>query len=190
MRHRPSAAYRAILARYPDDIDAWFQLGEILFHHGPLVGRPMGESEEAWRKVLSYEPRNLFAVTHVARIAVVDRRASAVDSLLAPFPPDEQRTDRRLLEIVLLRAIARGDTAAARGMAKDVRRWESLRRVAGCGFPYGVQSRSGDHAVGDRRTCSRTTQARRCARTCYGSRLCSTSLAVARMPPETTAPRL
>jgi len=125
-------AYRAILARYPDDVDAWFQLGEILFHHGPLLGRPIDGSEDAWRRVLSYEPRNLFALTHVARIAVVGRRLGALDSLLAPFTPDELRTDRRLAELVLLRAVAHGDTAAAHAVARDIRRWEpfAVWRVA------------------------------------------------------------
>jgi DNA-binding SARP family transcriptional activator len=125
-------SYRAILARYPDDIDAWFQLGEILFHHGPLLGRRIEESEEAWRKMLAYEPRNLFALTHLARIAVIGRRASALDSLLAPFGQDELRSDRRLSEIVLLRAVGRGDTAEAHALAKNVRRWEdpSVWRVA------------------------------------------------------------
>jgi DNA-binding SARP family transcriptional activator len=117
-------AYRGILARYPDDIDAWFQLGEILFHHGPLFGRRIEESEAAWRKVLAYEPRNLFALTHVARIALLDRRIAAVDSLLSPFDANVLRTDRRLAEIVLLRAVARGDTARAHALAKEVRRWE------------------------------------------------------------------
>lgn len=125
-------AYRSILARYPDDIDAWFQLGEILFHHGPLFGRPIAASEEAWRKVLSYEIGNLFAITHLTRIAVIERRNAAVDSLLAPFPAAELRTDRRLAELVLLRAVARGDTVTAHAIAKDVRRWEpfAVWRVA------------------------------------------------------------
>jgi len=125
-------AYRAILARYPDDIDAWFQLGEILFHHGPLFGRRIAESEAAWRKVLAYEPRNLFALTHVARIALMDRRIAVADSLLAPFDANALRTDRRLAEIELLRAVARGDTARAHALAKDVRLWEpfAVWRVA------------------------------------------------------------
>jgi DNA-binding SARP family transcriptional activator len=117
-------AYRSILARYPEDIDAWFQLGEILFHHGPLLGRPIAESEEAWRKVAAYEPRNLFAITHLARIALTQRRLSAVDSLLGQFSPVELRTDRRLVEIVLARAVARGDTAQALAVARSVRQWE------------------------------------------------------------------
>ena len=118
-------SYRAILARYPDDIDAWFQLGEIRFHHWPLLGHPLDESEEAWRKVLSYEPRNLFALTHIARIAVVGGRAAALDSLLERFDPNELRTDRRLEELVLLQTMARGDTADARKLAKELARRES-----------------------------------------------------------------
>jgi tetratricopeptide (TPR) repeat protein len=117
--------YRTVLARYPDDIDAWFQLGEIQFHHGPLLGNPLGDSEEAWRRVLSHEPRNLFALTHLARLLVVDGRTAAVDSLLAPFTADEQRNDRRLEEILILRAVARGDTAEARDLAHVVRQGES-----------------------------------------------------------------
>jgi DNA-binding SARP family transcriptional activator len=119
-------AYRAILARYPDDVDAWFQLGEIQFHHGPLVGHPLEESEEAWRKVLAFEPRNLFALTHLARIAAVAGRSSALDSLLAKFGPEELRSDRRLLELLILQAVTRSDTAAARALAQDVRRGESF----------------------------------------------------------------
>lgn len=119
-------AYRAILARYPDDVDAWFQLGEIQFHHAPLFGRSIGRSEEAWRKVLSYEPRNLFAITHLARIGVITGRLRSVDSLLAPFSSEELGTDRRLTELVLLRAVARGDTATSNALTSEIRKWEGL----------------------------------------------------------------
>jgi DNA-binding SARP family transcriptional activator len=118
-------AYRTILARYPDDIDAWLQLGEIQFHHGPLLGRPLEESEAAWRSVLSYEPRNLFAITHFARIAAANGRITTLDSLVARFSDEEVRTDRRLEEPAILRAVARGDTAAALSLARFVRRGET-----------------------------------------------------------------
>jgi DNA-binding SARP family transcriptional activator len=119
-------AYRAILSRYPDDVDAWFQLGEIQFHHGPLEGHSLGESEEAWRKVLSYEPRNLFALTHLARIASVTGRARSLDSLLSQFDSETLRKDRRLEELVILRAVAKRDTGAARALAQNVRAGESF----------------------------------------------------------------
>ena len=119
-------AYHAILSRYPDDVDAWFQLGEIQFHHGPLLGYPIGASEEAWRKVLSYEPRNLFALTHLARIAAMTERGAALDSLLALFDPEELRSDRRLEELQVLRAVARRDTAGALALVRGVKRGESF----------------------------------------------------------------
>jgi DNA-binding SARP family transcriptional activator len=119
-------AYRAILARYPDDVDAWFQLGEIEFHHGPLLGHRLDESEEAWRKVLSYEPRSLFALIHLGRIAIVGRRVAALDSLLASFKPEELRADRRLFELVVLRALTVGDSVAARSLVGTMRAWEDL----------------------------------------------------------------
>lgn len=118
--------YRTILARYPDDVEAWFQLGEILFHYGTLTGRSVQESEAAWRQVLFYEPGNLFALPHLARIAAAGNRVGALDSLLAPFTFDEVRADRRLLEIGLLRALAAGDTLATRSLVAEVQGWEDL----------------------------------------------------------------
>ncbi len=119
-------AYRAILSRYPDDVDAWFQLAEIQFHHGPLLGSTLGESETAWRKVLAYEPRNLFAITHLARIGVVENRLASVDSLLAKFSPTDLRTDRRLIELALLRAVARNDRSTITALTTVTQTWEGL----------------------------------------------------------------
>jgi DNA-binding SARP family transcriptional activator len=116
--------YRAILARYPDDLDAWFQLAEVQFHLGPLHGRPSDESESAWRTVLSYEPRNLWALVHLARIAAKDGRYGTIDTLLARFGPEERHTDRRLVQLEILRAVAARDTATAIDLARQVRGWE------------------------------------------------------------------
>jgi DNA-binding SARP family transcriptional activator/TolB-like protein len=118
--------YRAIVNRYPHDIEAWFQLGEVLFHHGPLMGRRLEDSEHAWRIVLGSEPRNPFAITHLGRLAAIGGRVAMLDSLLAPFSPDERRSDRRLAEIVLTRALAAGDSAATRGVVHEMRHWEQL----------------------------------------------------------------
>lgn len=118
--------YRTILARYPDDVEAWIQLGEILFHYGPVLGHPVESSEDAWRRVLSYEPRNLYAIPHLARIAAVQERQGLLDSLLAPFDADRIRGDRRLLEAGLLRALASNDAVATRALVDEVRRWEDL----------------------------------------------------------------
>jgi tetratricopeptide (TPR) repeat protein len=116
--------YRAILARYPDDLEAWLQLAEVLFHFGPVRGRATSESGEAWRRVLSYEPKNVAAIVHLARIASADGRSATLDSLIAPFASTELTTDRRLLQVAAFRAIASGDTATVRTLVQSVRSWE------------------------------------------------------------------
>jgi DNA-binding SARP family transcriptional activator/tetratricopeptide (TPR) repeat protein len=116
--------YRAILARYPDDLDAWFQLAEILFHYGPLRGHSAAAAEAAWRTVLFYEPRNFSALVHLARSAAARGRVATLDSLLARFSPEELATDRRLVQVGLLRAVAAGDTAVAATLAQATRSWE------------------------------------------------------------------
>jgi DNA-binding SARP family transcriptional activator/TolB-like protein len=126
-------AYRTILSRYPDDVDAWLQLGEIQFHHFPLLGRSLTESEQAWREVLAREPGNLSAATHLARIAAAAGRPRALDSLVASLGEGRWRTDRRLEEMAVHNALAQGDTVAARLVAGRIRSGEDFAvwRVAG-----------------------------------------------------------
>jgi DNA-binding SARP family transcriptional activator len=116
--------YRTILSRYPDDVEAWAQLGEVLFHYGPLRGRPLAEAEVAWREVLRYEPRNRWALVHLARIAAVQRDVETLDALVARFPAEEVAADRRLVQVALLRALAARDSAAALRLAQGVKGWE------------------------------------------------------------------
>jgi DNA-binding SARP family transcriptional activator/TolB-like protein len=73
--------YRAALAEYPDDVEAWLQLGETLFHWGPSVGRPAAEARYAFERVVFYEPTNAGALIHLARIAGDEDRIAALDSL-------------------------------------------------------------------------------------------------------------
>jgi tetratricopeptide (TPR) repeat protein len=115
--------YRAIVARYPEDVEAWFQLGEVLFHYGPLRGRRVAESEEAWNQVLRYEPLDLFAVVHIARIVAGERRPASLGPLLARFPAG-YHTDRRFVQARLLGEIAARDTAGVLRTAREVRQWE------------------------------------------------------------------
>jgi DNA-binding SARP family transcriptional activator len=116
--------YRTILSRYPDDVEAWAQLGEVLFHYGPLRGRPLAEAGVAWREVLRYEPHNRWALVHLARIAAVQRDVATLDALVARFPPEELVADRRLVQVALLRALAARDSAAALRLAQGAKAWE------------------------------------------------------------------
>jgi serine/threonine-protein kinase len=48
--------YRAVLRDYPDDLEAQFQLADILFNYNPLRGRPRGEARELFDQVLDLDP--------------------------------------------------------------------------------------------------------------------------------------
>jgi serine/threonine protein kinase/tetratricopeptide (TPR) repeat protein len=56
--------YRSIVGDYPDDVEAWYQLGELLFHDGPQHGRPIEESLEAWERLLALDPRHINGWIH------------------------------------------------------------------------------------------------------------------------------
>jgi len=48
--------YRAILRDYPDDLEALFQLADVLYNYNPLRGRPRGEARELFNRVLALDP--------------------------------------------------------------------------------------------------------------------------------------
>jgi class 3 adenylate cyclase/tetratricopeptide (TPR) repeat protein len=104
------AHLRGILATYPEDVDAWYQLGENIFHYRPDLGGSVSESRQAWERVLQVQPDDVLSLTHLARVAAAERRASELDSLVA-------RTTRvgaggdRILEMEALRAWAGDDGA-------------------------------------------------------------------------------
>jgi tetratricopeptide (TPR) repeat protein len=48
--------YRAVLHDYPDDLEAVFQLADVLYHYNPLRGRPRAEARELFTQVLDLDP--------------------------------------------------------------------------------------------------------------------------------------
>ncbi|MEK7401876.1 MAG: BTAD domain-containing putative transcriptional regulator [Gemmatimonadota bacterium] len=73
--------YRAILAAYPDDAEAWLKTGEIRFHNNPRRGRPLAEARAPFLHVLSYAPAHRAALLHLVRIAAFERDLPQLDSL-------------------------------------------------------------------------------------------------------------
>jgi predicted Zn-dependent protease len=48
--------YRAALEDFPDDLEAEFQLGDVLFQYNPLRGRPRLEARPMLDRVLAHDP--------------------------------------------------------------------------------------------------------------------------------------
>ncbi|NNG16386.1 MAG: protein kinase, partial [Gemmatimonadales bacterium] len=101
--------YREILGTYPDDVEAWFQIGEVLFHANPLHGRSLTESRDAFERVLEYEPNDPTSLIHLARIAVVEQRFDDVDTIIQEFLTQSPGSDREL-ELLALQAFAKNDS--------------------------------------------------------------------------------
>jgi tRNA A-37 threonylcarbamoyl transferase component Bud32/TolB-like protein len=116
--------FHAIVQAYPDDAEAWYQLGELLFHGNPLRGGSMTDAREPFTRALFFDPGDLGALYHLVRIAARDGNQTELDSLAARFYQLSPAGDRTL-ELRWLQASTRRDSAgldsvnAALGRAAD-----------------------------------------------------------------------
>jgi TolB-like protein/Flp pilus assembly protein TadD len=102
--------FRSLLTTYPDDYEAWWQLGELQFHSAPVVGMPLADAEPAFRHVLDLDPQSEPALVHLARIAAAGGRRAALDSLAARSLAAAPTGDRSF-EMRIDRAVMDGDSA-------------------------------------------------------------------------------
>ena len=122
--------FRAIVSTYPNDVEAWIQLGEVLFHFGPYEGRPLSAAREPFERVVALEPTNPGPYVHLARLAAAEGRARDADSLasrVARMAPEGER----VLEMEVLRASVRGDTASMRAAVQLERHADDAALVQG-----------------------------------------------------------
>jgi DNA-binding SARP family transcriptional activator/TolB-like protein len=120
--------YEAVLARYPDDFEAWMQLAEARFHWKPMFGHSVLESRAAFERVLGYEPDNAPALIHLARLAALERRLAAFDTLAARLLRNRPDPEREL-ELAALRAALRRDNAARAQVLQQLGRVEPDQRL-------------------------------------------------------------
>lgn len=127
--------YRQIVALEPENVEAWLQLGEVLFHSGPRRGYSLASARLPFNRVLFYEPEHTSAVLHLARIAASERRLAELDTLvirvLQLSPAGEWA-----LEAKALRSFGKGDATeqelvlAELRTALEGRVWNTARYVA------------------------------------------------------------
>ncbi len=112
--------YRAIVREDPEHVEAWLQLGELLFHSGPRRGRAVSEARPAFERVLEFEPEHISAILHLARLAAAAGRRRDLDSLaeraLRIGATGEWATEARLHL-----AFARRDVGALDAVLRELR---------------------------------------------------------------------
>lgn len=89
-------SYRDFLTQYPDDVEAWYQLGELVFHAGPIIGIPPQESLEAWNRLLFYEKDQITALIHMARVWLMQGQFAKVDSVASVIFAIEPEAERNV----------------------------------------------------------------------------------------------
>ena len=75
--------YNTTTGTYPDDVEAWFHLGDLLFHSNPLRGRSAVEAREPFERVVRLEPGHVGAMVHLVRISAIEGRTADMLELIA-----------------------------------------------------------------------------------------------------------
>jgi DNA-binding SARP family transcriptional activator len=117
--------YTTTTGTYPDDVEAWFHLGDLLFHCNPLRGRSATEAREPFERVLRLEPDHAAAMVHLTRIAAIEGRQEEMLELVARILRVSPDSDQALA-IRALRAYAVRD---AEGMERVARELQSARAL-------------------------------------------------------------
>jgi tetratricopeptide (TPR) repeat protein len=74
--------YAAIVTAWPESLEGWFLLGDVLFHSNPYRGRSVTEAREPLERALALDPAHQGAVIQLARIAALERRREDLDALV------------------------------------------------------------------------------------------------------------
>ncbi|HEV8611989.1 MAG TPA: BTAD domain-containing putative transcriptional regulator [Gemmatimonadales bacterium] len=103
-----------------DNLEAWFALGETLFHYNPVRGLAAGDARAAFEQVIRLEPRHWGALWHLALLDAMEHRAPELKRRLELLREIGPHTDY-LLELATLQACADRDRAGFAALADSLR---------------------------------------------------------------------
>jgi len=111
--------YNTITGTYPDDVEAWFHLGDLIFHSNPLRGRSAVEARGPFERVIRLDPDHVAAMVHLARISAIEARRGEmldlIERILRVSPQGDQALAMRAL-----RAFSGEDRAAMTRVAEEL----------------------------------------------------------------------
>jgi DNA-binding SARP family transcriptional activator len=117
--------YNTITGIYPDDVEAWFHLGDLLFHSNPLRGRSAVEARGPFERVIRFDPDHVAAMVHLARISALENRTGEmldlIERILRVSPQGDQALAMRAL-----RAFLGDDHAAMQRVADELQQARAI----------------------------------------------------------------
>ena len=137
--------YREIVTRHPDDLEANFQLGDLIIGWSGVLGNSWLDAREPFERVIAIDSTHHDALYHLSGIAAKERRldqlASLTDHILRVVPPHPGDFYRGQL------AVASGDTAGTERFIAGLRKASDWIGQASGGM---VAFTTGDLAFGRR----------------------------------------
>ncbi len=117
--------YNTITGIYPDDVEAWFHLGDLLFHSNPLRGRSAVEARGPFERVIRFDPDHVAAMVHLARISALEGRTGEmldlIERILRVSPQGDQALAMRAL-----RAFSGDDPTAMQRVAEELQQARAI----------------------------------------------------------------
>lgn len=93
--------YAALTVAFPEQVEPWFLLGDLLFHSNPYRGRSIVEAREPFERALAIDAGHFGALTQLARLAALEGRAAdlvdLVERALHQSPSADQAIGLRVL---------------------------------------------------------------------------------------------
>jgi tetratricopeptide (TPR) repeat protein len=68
---RAERLYRQIVSQYPDEIDGWYLLGELVYHDGILLGYTIADALEPFERTLVLSPTHGASLYHRMNVAAL-----------------------------------------------------------------------------------------------------------------------
>lgn len=73
--------YRQLVEDFPEDVEAWYRLGEVQFHFNPVRGRSADSARVAFEHAIALDPALEALRFHLMEMALADRDYVAFDSI-------------------------------------------------------------------------------------------------------------
>jgi DNA-binding SARP family transcriptional activator len=103
--------YRMVVSLYPDDAEAWYQLGEAIYHAGPGFGLSVLDARQPFERALQFRLGARESLVHLVRLAAKAKDRAAVDSLVQRVVAMDSTRD--VTELRLFRALVLGQRDSA-----------------------------------------------------------------------------
>ena len=75
--------YGSLVVLHPGDAEAWFLLGDVIYHRRPLHGGSSIEARQPFERALALDPAQLPSLLHLAKIDALETRLDQLDGRIS-----------------------------------------------------------------------------------------------------------